>query len=88
VSEVSFISSGLAAATRSSRAPEKSAAKEAQAPAREKSAPPPDTALAHKTKVKTEQLSKYSFGYTFLDPETLRVVGQYPAAPPIGGYRK
>lgn len=82
MSEVSFISSAPVAATRSSRAPETAA------PAREKSAPAPGPDLSHKTKVKTEQLSKYTFGYTFLDPETLRVVGQFPAAPPIGGYRK
>lgn len=85
MSEVSFISSAPVPATRSPRAAEKSAAPEAATPARE-NAPPPE--VAHKTKVKTEQLSKYTFGYTFLDPETLRVVGQFPAAPPIGGYRK
>jgi hypothetical protein len=84
VSEVSFISSPLIPVTRAALSAEASAVAE---PARQNSEP---SALdvSHKTVVKTEQLSKFTFGYTFLDPETLRVVGQFPAASPIGAYRK
>lgn len=81
MSEVSFISPAALSPTRTVRAPENAAASE-----KKEAAPPP--VLPQKTKVKTEQLSKFTFGYTFLDPETLRVVGQFPVEPAMDAYRK
>ena len=81
MSDVSFITSSPTLTLREPRTPEK--------PARAANlAPAPQPEVAQKTKVKTEQLGKYSFGYTFLDPETMQVVAQFPSAPPIGSYHK
>lgn len=43
-------------------------------------APVPET-LQAKTVVKAERLSKYIYGYMFIDRETSQVVGRYPAEP-------
>jgi hypothetical protein len=50
-------------------------------PESRKERPAAAAALPNKTKVKAEQISKYEFGYTFIDAETSQVVGRYPAQP-------
>lgn len=63
-------------------APEAESAREAQA------AKPPEPRLLNKTKVKTEPRTNFSFTYTFIDTETQRIIGQWPAPSPIHGYTK
>jgi hypothetical protein len=88
MSALSFMTSLPAASQKASTEPGKTTAnavrdrREAQAP------PPPPPPTPSKIQVKTEQLTKFSFAYTFIDAETQRVVGQWPIAPGPSGYGK
>jgi hypothetical protein len=89
MSALSFIPSLPVASQDAPTTPGKTASKEAE-PAREKE---PDTPalqlrLANKTTVKTEARTNFSFTYTFIDTETQRVIGQWPAPSMMGRYGK
>ncbi|MEJ0023114.1 MAG: hypothetical protein WDN76_06500 [Alphaproteobacteria bacterium] len=81
MSDVSFIRAapppGTIAPRRTADAPQQTA-REPEARREKISAP---AALPNKTIVKAEQISKYAFGYTFIDTATAQVVGRYPAEP-------
>jgi hypothetical protein len=78
MSDVSFI---RAAPPHSAHAPRRPA-DAPEAPRRETKRPERSAApaeLPSKTKVQTEQIAKYAYGYTFIDADTEQVVGRYPA---------
>ena len=81
MSAVSFI---RAAPPHSAPAPRRPA-DAPEAPRRETSTRPErfvaPAELPRKTKVQTEQIAKYEYGYTFIDTDTAQVVGRYPAEP-------